>query len=275
MTYADLSSLPPVPHRRGDDVETLRSEIVSTIEAAIVGAPRSKQRAIGPSEMGHPCDRRIAYRLAGVGTVNDRPGWRPTVGTAVHTWLAETFAVANEKWRQETGNEGTRWLVEMRVEVGEAGGEVITGSCDLYDRVTATLIDWKIVAATTLREAKANGPSEQYRRQSHLYGRGWTRRGLPVDTIGVYYLPSSGELHEGHLWTEPYDEQVAVDTLERANNLAALTTTFGDKAFPVIGTDGANERLCRYCPFYLPASTDLAAACPGAVKKAKTSDVAA
>lgn len=270
MSYADLSTLPAVPQRRGADPEELRTELLEVITGAITSTPRSRQKAVGPSEIGHPCARRLGYRLLGVDKTNDRPGWRPTVGTAVHEWLAETFREANAAWREATGVDATRWLVEFRLDVGDD----ISGSCDLYDRVTATLIDWKICGVTTIRSARANGPSEQYRTQAHTYGRGWTRRGMPVDAVGIYYLPSAGELHEGHLWTEAYDEQVALDALERVRQIGALTTAFGTRALPVLGTDGVDERMCRYCPWFLPASTDLSAACPGPDAK-KSADPAA
>ena len=258
MTFPDLSALPPVTERRGTAPDTYADELRSVIEAAITNAPRSQQTAIGPSEIGHPCDRRLGYRLLGTDKVNDTPGWRPTVGTAVHDWLASTFTEANAAWREQTGQTGTRWLVEHRVDVGDD----ITGSCDLYDRVTRTLIDWKIVAATTLRTAKGDGPSDQYRTQVHLYGRGWTRRGLDVDTVGIFYLPSTGELHESHLWTETYDEDVATAALARLEQTRTLTAAFSDKALAALTTN-TPERMCRFCPWHLPASTNLAAACPG------------
>lgn len=266
----DLSHLTPVTHRRGGDIEELRDDLLAVIRNAITSNPRSAQKAIGPSEVGTPCERRLGYRLLGVDKVNDKPGWRPTVGTAVHEWLAFEFAGANAAYRAENNTDGDRWLVEHRVDVGDD----ITGSCDLYDRVTATLIDWKITATSTIKAAKGNGPSEQYRIQAHLYARGWIRRGMPVDTVGIYYLPASGELDEGHLWTEPYDEQVATDALARLARIRALTAAFGDKALPVLSTEGAHPRLCRYCPWYSPANTDLAQACPGPDVKKSTEAVA-
>lgn len=269
MTYADLSNLPPIPTHKAS-ADALRGEIMNVILDAASSSPRSKQTRVGPSEVGNPCDRRLGYRLLGVDKIDDTPGWRPIVGTAVHEWLAATFADANAAWREAEGVEGTRWLVEHRVDVGDD----ITGSCDLYDRATATLIDWKIVATSTIKNAKANGPSEQYRVQAHLYARGWARRGMNVNTVGIYFLPSSGELHEGHLWTEPYDETVATDALARLAQITALTTSFGTKALPVLSTDGAIPRLCRYCPWHMAAATDPTEACPGAVEN-KTANPAA
>src|SRR5580704_5039743 len=54
---------------------------------------RSMQQTLGPSEIGHECDRRLAYKLAGYPTVNPTAsGWAAWVGTQIHRGLAELFA---------------------------------------------------------------------------------------------------------------------------------------------------------------------------------------
>lgn len=255
MTLAELSVLPPIAQMRGSDPTLLADELVHIIEWGIKAHPRSQQKRIGPSEMGNPCGRRLAYKLAGANEVNTGgDGWRPTVGTAVHTWLESTFRASNKQLGE------IRWLVETRVDVGEVSGDVITGSVDLYDRMTATSVDWKIVGPTTLKDAKRNGPSQQYRTQGHLYGRGWTRRGLPVDNVAVFYLPSNGELRNAEWWSEPYDEAKAIGAITRVNGIKSLTDSLGVIAAAMLPTAPAH---CDWCPFYMPASTDLAVACPG------------
>lgn len=255
--FADLSTLPPVP-ALGQPAADTHGDHVAVITNAITQAPRSLQKRIGPSEIGHPCARRIAYKLAGVEPVNVSASWRPTVGTAVHEWLADTFAAANRDL------DAARYLIELSVAVTDE----ITGSVDLYDRAAHLVNDWKVVSPTSLKKYRANGPGEQYRTQVHLYAYGLTRRGLPVDDVAITFLPNSGELHEAVFWTEPYDEQVATDALQRLSTVQGLVDAAGAGAAAVLPTDGADPAWCRYCPFYLPASTDLTAACPGAVKKA-------
>lgn len=263
MTLADLSLLPPVPDQRDGDPTLLHVECIDVIKAAITGAPRSQQKRIGPSEIGHPCTRRIAYKVAGVTEVNNEAGWRPTVGTAVHEWLAYTFTTANKGLP-------LRWLVELKVEVGQVDGVTITGSVDLYDRVTCTTNDWKIVSPASLKTYRAKGPGVQYQTQGHLYAHGLVARGLPVDTVAITFLPNSGELSEAVFWSEPYDESIATTAMERLRTIQGLTKIAGAAAAALLPTDGAQASWCRYCPFYMPASTDLTVSCPGAVKRVAT-----
>lgn len=257
--YAELA-LPEELMQTGGDPTLVRDELLDVITRTITAHPRSAQKRIGPSEIGTPCQRRLGYRLAGVEKVNDGAAWRPTVGTAVHEWLEWAFLRDNHLATPD-GATDTRWLLEHSLDVGEIAGVTITGKCDIYDRITATSIDWKNVGVTTLRSARANGPSPQYRAQAHLYGRGWARRGLPIETVAVFYLPSNGELSDAHYWHEPYNEQIALDALTNATTVATLLATFGpEKTLPILTTADA---YCTWCPFFCPAVTDLTEACPG------------
>lgn len=255
MTLASLNNLPPIDTARGGEPGLLADELFWQIKQRINNHPRSLQRRIGPSELGTGCTRRLAHKLAGTTETNTRDSaWKPTVGTAVHAWLEDTFTQAN------AGTHPARWLVELTVDVGDIGGVPITGHVDLYDRVTATVIDWKIVGASSLRNKRANGPGEQYRTQTHLYGRGITRRGLPVDTVMIVCLPQNADLHDTYVWHEPYDEQVALDALTRASTVQHLVDNGGAGAAAALPTADA---FCNWCPYYQPGATDLTLACPG------------
>lgn len=253
-----IPALDPALVRTGDPAE-LHAELKGVMERTMLDHPRSQQDRIGPSEIGTPCTRKLAYKLGRAPVVNPpRPAWRPQVGTDVHAGQAERFVADNVRlgW--------ARWLVEMRVSVGEIDGVDITGSCDLYDRATGDVGDWKIVGSTTLRDARRNGPKRKYRVQPHLYGRGYTRRGLPVRNVHVLYLPAAGELGDAVFWSEPYDEQVAVDALARATGIAQATRAVGFG--PVAAASEAADDFCTGCPWFAPADPDPAAGrCPGAV----------
>lgn len=255
-----LAGMPLPELQLGGDPTVLRDELLWEIREAIDNTPRTLQTSIGPSELGIECQRRLAYMLAGTPEVNVRKSpWLPTVGTAVHGWAEDVFVRANKRY------DVVRYLVETRVEVGSLiiGGRLrpIRGSSDLYDRITGTVIDWKIVGENTLKKVRARkAPSDQYRAQAHLYGRGFMARGAYVARVAIFYLPRNGELSEAYFWAEDYDESVALDTLARAQETQLVVDAAGLTAPGLLPTTDA---YCTFCPFYEAGAADLTRACPG------------
>lgn len=252
------TGLVPLPdqYRLPSDPDQIKGDLTKVITDAITWAPRSQQKTPGPSEIGTPCQRRLGYKMLGTEAVNTDRGaaWKPTVGTAVHSWLQETFQGYNDAHKVD------RFYLERKVQVGEIGGVPLKGTVDVYDRATASVIDWKIVGVTSLKRYKTEGPGSQYRAQGHLYGRGMALLGLPVERVCIVLLPQNGELSDMHLWSEPYDEQVALDALARAEGIAGLTRSLGAAALPLLPTADA---FCTYCPYRMAAATEIAEACPG------------
>lgn len=250
----DLSGLPPIDEQRGGDPALLGAELRHVIQRAIAGHPRSQQTRIGPSEVGTPCARRLGYKLSGASEVNSASdGWKATIGTAVHAWLAEVFAADN--------GDVSRWLVEHRVHVGTFDGIDLDGSCDLYDRATATVIDWKVTTLKRIKSYRANGPGEQYRVQAHAYGMGWANRGLPVDTVGVVFLPRDGLLSQAHFWHEPYEPGHALAAMARVSSISQALRVL--PSADVVAGLPTQDAYCTFCPYFRRDSTDLAVACPG------------
>src|SRR5215831_11257485 len=69
--------------------------------------PRSVQRELGPSEVGHICHRLVVGKMAGEPVTNHvSDPWPSIVGRAVHAWLAEKFLLEN------TTSKKARWLTE-------------------------------------------------------------------------------------------------------------------------------------------------------------------
>lgn len=226
------------------DILDLGHELRMHIWQTAANNPRSLQRAIGPSEVGTPCVRRIGYKLVGTPATNQADTWLATIGTAVHAWLAETFNT-------------DRFLVEHRVQVTEG----LAGSIDLFDKQTKTVIDWKVVGDTSLKRYKANGPGEQYRTQAHLYGVGLTNAGYEVEQVAIAFLPRGGSLRAMHLWSEPFNPQIAWEAINRLQLARASIESAGADA---LGLLPATESHCHFCPFFLPGSTEVRTGCPGA-----------
>jgi hypothetical protein len=256
-----LAGMPLPELQLGGDPTVLRDELLWEIREAIDNDPRTLQKSVGPSELGIECQRRLAYLLAGTPEVNVRKSpWLPTIGKATHAWAEEVFVRANRRYK-----DAARYLIETRVEVGALtmGGRLrpIRGSSDLYDRITGTVVDWKIVGDNTLKKVRQRkAPSDQYRAQAHLYGRGFMARGAYVERVAIFYLPRNGELTDAYFWAEDYDEKVALDVLARAQETQLVVDAAGPAAPGLLPTTDA---YCTFCPFYRPNAADLTVACPG------------
>lgn len=221
-------------------------------------APRSQQRALGPSEYGEPCARKLAYKLMDEPKTNtDSDPWASIVGTAGHAWLADALLADNERSGE------LRWLVERRLNIRPG----LDGSCDAYNVPRHTVVDHKLVGPTKLREYKISGPGEQYRKQVHLYGKGYRLLGLPVREVAIAFYPRAGLLSGMHVWSEPYDEAIADEAITRVDTVLELVLSLDVEHNPIHYTaiPRAPGRNCLYCPWMRPGP-DTGAACPGATE---------
>jgi hypothetical protein len=241
--------------------------VFDTVRSHILNQPRSLQTRIGPSEIGHPCPRRLAYKLSGIERVREEDvAWKPYVGTSVHEQVAQIMASAEiARWNDQQVTR-PRWYVEEQVTVGSIAGEEITGHTDLFDATLGIVWDWKFTSRNMLKNNyRPHGPGQQYRTQAHLYGRGWMARGFDVRHVGIIFLTRDGEFSDRYVWHEPYDEQVALDALERAATIRLAVETHG--AETVLPMLPAVESYCGHCPWYKANSGNLMTGCPSVVKE--------
>ena len=242
------------PQQRNE--HPIAGEIREAILIADANRPRSTQVAIGPSQLGHPCVRRLAYKLMGHPecNANRTTVWGAVIGTSVHATLAEAFAQVNDRLGR------IRYLVEQRVEIRPG----LRGTCDLYDFDRATAVDFKIVSPAALKEYKLTDPGPTYRVQGHGYGTGITRLGLPVAHIAIAFLPRAADISGMHVWTEPYNPQIVTDALARHDATVELICQLDVEHHPQRYTliPRTANRLCLYCP-YFKAGPDTGVTCPG------------
>ena len=232
------------------DLNELGDEIRNNISNAGASSPRSQQRAIGPSEVGAPCIRRMGYRLLETEPTNQPDTWLAQIGTWVHAGIASVYEGINATMEQP------RYLIEQRVQVTKD----LAGSVDLYDKKLKMVLDWKVVGDTSLKKYKKEGPSNQYRVQAHLYGMGLFNEGFDVERVAIVFLPRGGNLRQMHIWSEPFDPIIAMEGIERMRNAKEVIEMAEVRGLEILPTDAS---LCHYCPYYLPASTQLAVGCPG------------
>ena len=253
--------------RQASEPVTLRETVPALIKQAAAAAPRSQQIDMGPSEAGEECVRRLAYKIADWHKPDGRyhDPWAAVQGVAVHAWLAEVFRAENERLGRE------RYLVEQRVEpvtpaeVGQLGlpGN-LAGSCDLFDRDTGLVTDWKLTSPERLRHYAAHGPGRKYRTQAHLYGRGLVNAGERVTDVSIVFLPRAVFLDGLHVWSQPYDPAVAEAAFRRLAAIRGTLIALDPEAYPGRwGVFPTAPGSCRHCPWLVPGSRYLARGCPG------------
>lgn len=218
---------------------------LNVIKDGITRHPRSLQKRIGPSEMGKPCDRWILHKLNGDGEPDRGPAWKPAIGTAVHDQLERWFDAANRGGGEV---DRTEWITEWEVTVGQIGGQSITGHSDLFHVPTGTVIDHKIIGPKQLSKYRLHGPSEQYRVQAHLYGKGFTDDGGwgPCRAVAIAFLPRDGELSNAYFWSEPYNPHLAGQALLRSNRLHTMLTVVGIDA-ALAASPLCDDQWCTWC----------------------------
>lgn len=230
--------------------------------------PRTTQVALGPSELGTPCDQQIARKLVAAGQVPiaHEPAWAPFQGTAVHNSMDDVI----DFWNAQLGRE--RWWKGKgtRLDIGPG----VTGELDAYDRDYAMVVDWKHVGITALKElrdARAKElplpahVSQEYRVQAHLYGLGMRNRGWRVDFVRLVLLARSWKYDDSEEWTEPFNESLARAALRRYERVRLAVEGYDLANHPERITQIAPTYTskCWWCPFRAYGAPASAASCPG------------
>lgn len=171
------------------------NDLLKALKNQSKGSARSKQSAVGPSEIGG-CRRRVWYRLNNQTATNETLQLASTMGTAIHKHIEEAirkFDPMNETYVLES-----EW---------EAEG--LRGHVDLYNKVNYEVVDWK----TTTKKNLAYFPSKQQRWQVHLYGWLLEMNGLQVNTVTLVAIPRDGDERDIVFHSEPWNLQIAREAL--------------------------------------------------------------
>lgn len=242
MTFAPLNS----PSKE------LAIELTNIITEASRYTPRSQQVYIGPSEVGQECVRRLAYKLLDWDKANESGGgsWAANVGTAIHSFLEDIFSKYPE-----------RYEVEQKVQIRAN----LSGTVDLFDKEKGYVLDWKTTSPAGVKAKRSEGATSQQITQVQLYGYGKAQQGVQVNKVGLIFLPTGGQITDMHIELYDYDESAALSALARLDSVYELLSTIdveeNPQMWPLI--PATPSRMCMYCPYYRPFSTDLSVACNG------------
>jgi hypothetical protein len=239
---------------------------------------RTVQRHLGPSELGVPCDRQVAGKMAELPATNHVVDPWPSVrGKALHRHAEDVFAADNARHNQ------LRWITEQRVTPHPEH----PGTADLYDARERAVVDHKflgessmakirkIVPAASWEDRAAKWP-RHYLVQLLLYGLGYHLLGLPVRRVVLLAYPATAGSIDG-LYVADI-EWANEDGSPRPEVVALLTRVFedtnrrkGQAEHIRAGRIGLmdvpadpDDDTCYWCPFYRPqAARDGGAGCPG------------
>lgn len=214
----------------------VRDRVRAKIERSIVNQPRTLQELIGPSEIGIDCDLCLGRKLALIKPLPE-VSWYSFEGTAVH-----------EKLDRDVFGPDPETLSENRVIIGKIINQEIEGTSDLFELIGDCVVDWKNVGDSTLSDARKGVVSRQYFVQVQGYGRGYARQGYDVKHVAIYFLPRERDsLDSAVWWAWPYDEQVVIDALARAERIAKRIEIEGvGTVLPTL----KKKPWCRECQRY-------------------------
>jgi hypothetical protein len=242
------------------------AEIRRVVHRHAATAKRSLQRHLGPSEIGHICDRQVVAKLSAIPRTNHViDPWPSILGTAGHAWLEEAFRAENDRLGR------VRWIPEQKVEPfrGDTPFQTHRGTADLYDADEQAVDDHKLLGPTSMAKVRSQeGPPRHYVVQLLLYAQGYRNLGLPVRRVALLAYPRTAASLDGlYVWERPHtpedDELIAEvkERLEYRKRWAAAVLT-GAATLKDVPMDTRDE--CQFCPIYRPQSAhDGGTGCPG------------
>lgn len=236
-----------------------RQMMIDIVQAYSAADPRSQQAAIGPSEVGDPCDARVTRKLLGFPAVTWPDPWASFVGTAVHEKLAAAFAAANESLGRE------RFMLERRVWPSDGMGgntdlaEMLSVvATDVYPSGRVDVFDHKVLGTDSFRQTKNEklDAGTKYGVQLDLYGLGWRNAGYDVNTINLALWPRSGFLNGLLVIERKPDFDNARRALDRLGVLSANALGLGadesDEPWAADAIKTAPGKGCGFCPYFQP-----------------------
>lgn len=267
--FADQPTVSPMYVQNGNSPWAQRycQELKEVVIRYADRLPRNVQRHLGPSELGHHCDRQLVGKMAGVsfgsgaGNMLHDP-WASIVGTAIHAFLEQAFT-----W--ESGNTG-RWIAETKVCPDPAAVQPHPGTADLYDIQSRTLVDHKCQSEAIRTRLRKDGPPFHYYVQMLLYSVGYMLLGYDVQRVVLASWPrTKSTLTDMFCWEHEVtaeDLELVLEVLRKTEireQLAALVATGEVSFWDIPATPSTDD--CQYCPFFNPAALGdgTTKGCPG------------
>lgn len=218
----------------------LKAEFTTMIRWHEEFTPRSQQVSLGPSDLGTECDRKLAYKIAGVKGYNMGDPWAAFVGSSIHSRVEDVI----RKYAKEHGGV---WLIEERVVVDP----LISGRADLvHDDM---VIDIKSASPDVIKKLPTTGPRQSYLAQIHGYAKGLNDAGRNITKVAFVFVPRSGRLDDFYVWADEYRPEIAEQAIRRvyrfAKRLGELDILNNPHLWETVPAK-PDFLWCQYCPLF-------------------------
>lgn len=266
MTYSASEFMASVPRSvTASDAwaEGYGAELRGIVTRYASRLPRNVQKHLGPSELGHECDRQVVAKMAGSKVTNHvADPWASIMGTAGHAFVADAFDWDNQH------NNYVRWLTEARV-TPDPGPDPHPGTADLYDTFSRCVVDHKFQGDSTRSKLRRTGPPRHYYVQLLLYRRGYLNLGLPVERVVIASWPrTKSTLDDMYVWSHvptAEDDKLVEDVLVQTAFRQQLAELVARGEFSLMDVPAVpDDDECFFCGLYRPqAAYDGLYGCPG------------
>ncbi|MBU6278734.1 MAG: hypothetical protein KGN78_05765 [Actinomycetales bacterium] len=217
----------------------LQQRLAQAIHDYSYADPRSKQSRdgiLGPSDLGF-CRQKAVLTTREVARTDETNEAAARIGTAIHRYVAQAFAQANQGWIADS----------EKVTATFPSGVAISGTPDLICPSDNAIIDVKTVDG--FEWVKRNGTSQNHKYQRHAYALGAMQAGLLDGSQTVYvgnmYIDRSGKEPEPFFIIEEFDPSLTGE----------VDSWIGDVIYAVKNGEDASRDIpaavCeKICPFF-------------------------
>ena len=210
-----------------------------------VTSERDKQRLVGASQIGNPCDFCLGGAMLAHGQRRNAYWMGARIGTAIHAALEEEAEKHTDRPREGRFNALKGALIETKITLGTIPGYgTIKSKPDLLLTEHDHLVDYKTTTKAKLAKMKAtNSVPIQYVYQQQLYAWGLNNSGYKVKTCSLVFICRDGT-NENDIWVHSfdYDESKAISAWTR---LEAIWKYLTDNNQDTSGLTSHPE--CWYC----------------------------
>ncbi|MGH4001066.1 MAG: hypothetical protein ACRDTJ_26815 [Pseudonocardiaceae bacterium] len=279
-----MSTAPAPPGGSSPWASRYAAELRRVLLEHAARAPRTLQQHLGPSELGVPCDRQVAGKMAALPATNHvADPWPSMRGTALHAYAADAFDADNVRSHR------LRWVTEQKVTPHPEH----PGTADLYDANERAVVDHKFLGASSMQkirrivaamtwQARAAFWPRHYLVQLLLYGLGYYNLGLPVRRVVLAAYPATAAsldgLYVAELEFTDDTGQILPEVLALLSEVFEDTKRRRDQADRLLAgrlllsdipatPDSDN---CYFCPLYRPEAANnpalTATSCAGTSK---------